>query len=107
VERFGGYAITDLAVLPDGGILTLERVFGLSSLPGMAIRRFAAAEIAKGATVAPELLFAGTFPAYAIDNMEGIALCSRDGETRITLVSDNNFFSNVQRTLLLQFAYRP
>jgi hypothetical protein len=107
VQRLEDYKITDLALLPDGGILTLERSFGLSLLPGMAIRRFTAAAIAAGGTVAPELLFAGRAPFYAIDNMEGIALCARDGETRIAIVSDNNFSTGLQRTLLLQFAYTP
>ena len=61
---------------------------------------------AAGATIEPELLFAGRFPFYAIDNMEGIAVCARDGETRLTVLSDNNFNTSLQRTLLLQFALR-
>lgn len=107
VKRHEDYKITDLAVLPDGGILILERSFGSSLLPGMAIRRFKASAIKDGATVEPELLFAGRAPFHAIDNMEGIALCARDGETRLTIVSDNNFNTSLQRTLLLQFAYTP
>ena len=106
VQRFEDYSITDLAVLPDGAILTLERSFSRTSLPGMAIRRFSSAMIAAGATIEPELLFAGRFPFYAIDNMEGIAVCARDGETRLTVLSDNNFNTSLQRTLLLQFALR-
>ena len=40
-----------------------------------------------------------------IDNMEGIAVSkSDDGETRLTLISDDNFRRGTQRTLLLQFA---
>ena len=62
--------------------------------------------IAEGATVEPEPLFSGGPPYYAIDNMEGLALCQRNGETRVTLLSDNNFFPNIQRTLLLQFSYQ-
>lgn len=107
VKRHEDYKITDLAVLPDGGILILERSFGPSLLPGMAIRRFAASAIEDGATVEPELLFAGRAPFYAIDNMEGIALCERGGETLVMIVSDNNFNTALQRTLLLQFAYAP
>lgn len=106
VKRHEDYKITDLAVAPGGDILTLERSFGASFLPGMAIRRFAASAIKAGGTVEPELLFAGRAPFYAIDNMEGIALCTRDGETRLTIVSDNNFNTGLQRTLLLQFALR-
>ena len=107
VQRHEDYKITDLALLPDGGILILERSFGSSLLPGMAIRRFEASAIKEGGTVEPQLLFAGRAPFYAIDNMEGIALCIRDSETRITIVSDNNFNTGLQRTLLLQFAYTP
>ncbi|MGH6907758.1 MAG: esterase-like activity of phytase family protein, partial [Aestuariivirga sp.] len=77
------------------------------SLPGMAIRRLKTSAIAAGTTVEPELLFSGRIPLYAIDNMEGIALCRRDGETRLTIVSDNNLNPALQRTLLLQFAYEP
>jgi hypothetical protein len=39
--------------------------------------------------------------------MEGIAACRRDGETRITIISDNNFNTRLQRSLILQFAYQP
>ena len=37
--------------------------------------------------------------------MEAIALCERQGETRVTLMSDDNFNTSVQSTILLQFAY--
>ena len=79
---------------------------GLGSLPGMAVRRFAIADIASGKPVIPELLLEATAPLYVIDNMEAIALCERQGETRVTLMSDDNFNSPVQSTILLQFAYR-
>lgn len=107
VQRHEDYKITDLALLPDGGVLILERSFGPSLLPGMAIRRFEATAIKEDGTVEPQLLFAGRAPLFAVDNMEGIALCTRDGETRVTIVSDNNFNTGLQRTLLLQFAYTP
>ena len=42
-----------------------------------------------------------------IDNMEGIAACERGGETRVTLMSDDNFNRGIQSTILLQFAYGP
>ncbi|MBC8037821.1 MAG: esterase-like activity of phytase family protein [Rhizobiales bacterium] len=107
IKRLEDYGITDAAILPDGDILILERSFGASLLPGMAIRRIKAAAIGMNMTVKPELLFSGRAPFYAIDNMEGIALCKRNGETRLTIVSDNNFNTALQRTLLLQFAYEP
>ena len=107
IERYGSYNVTDLAVLPDGNVLTIERSFTSFWFPGMAIRRFSAKTIASGNTVKPELLLQASLPLYAFDNMEGIALCERSGETRVTLVSDNNFNTTLQSTMLLQFAYRP
>lgn len=107
IERYGEYSVTDLAVLPDGTVLTLERRFSNTALPGMAIRRFRAADIAMNAVIRPELLMEATAPASIIDNMEGIATCRRDGETRVTLISDDNFNRSIQSTILLQFAYAP
>jgi hypothetical protein len=105
VKRHGDYKITDAAILPSGDVLILERSFGPSLPPGMAIARIPAKNIKPGATLEPTLLFEGRAPAYTIDNMEGVALCRKDGETRLTLVSDNNL-DPLQRTLLLQFALK-
>ena len=105
LERYGSYNVTDLAVLADGSVLTLERRFNRTSLPGMLIRHFKTAGIDKGDLVKPDLLLEAKMPLYAIDNMEGIAVCERDGETRVTIVSDNNFNTTLQSTLLLQFAF--
>jgi hypothetical protein len=45
--------------------------------------------------------------ANEVDNMEGIdAHLTADGDTVLTMVSDDNF-SLIQRTLLLQFTLRP
>ncbi len=107
VSRYGGYNITDLTVLADGTVLTLERSFSTTTLPGMAIRRFQSSEATRNAVIAPELILEARVPFFAIDNMEGIAACERGGETRITVMSDNNFNTSLQRTLLLQFAYKP
>ena len=104
LDPYDAYKVTDLAVAGDD-VLTLERRFSADSLPGMAVRRFAIADLASGRTVAPELLLEATAPLYVIDNMEAIALCEREGETRVTLMSDDNFNPTVQSTILLQFAY--
>ena len=95
----------DLAVDGDN-VLTLERRFSAGALPGMAVRRFAIASIEGGKPVTAELLLEATAPLYVIDNMEAIALCERQGETRVTLMSDDNFNASIQSTILLQFAYR-
>lgn len=107
LRRHDEYNVTDLVVTPEGDVLTLERRFSETSLPGFAIRRFSSAEIAPGKVIEPELLLEASAPLYVIDNMEGMALCRREGETRLTLVSDDNFNRAIQSTILLQFAYRP
>jgi hypothetical protein len=106
VKQFEDYAITDLAILPDGDILTVERSFSTTTLPGMAIRRIRTGEIVAGGAVTPVLVFSGRMPFYRIDNMEGIAVSELNGETRVTVVSDNNYRPQFQRTLLLQFALK-
>jgi hypothetical protein len=104
IKRNGDYVVTDLAIYFDS-ILTVERSFGTTVLPGIALRRFPISAIEAGATVAPEIIFEGRAPFYAIDNLEGMAVSSNvDGETRLTLISDDNFRRDIQRTLLLQFA---
>lgn len=107
IPQFGDYRVTDLAVMNDDTVLTLERRFENASLPGMAVRRFPASGLKNGAVVKPELLLEATAPLHVIDNMEGIALCKHEGETRLTLISDDNFNHTLQSTILLQFALKP
>jgi hypothetical protein len=104
IRRHGDFAITDVALLADGDLLTVERSYAAGELPGMAIRRIRAADIAAGRRVAAELLVEARAPIHAIDNMEGIAVSETAGETRVTLISDDNYRRRLQRTLLLQFA---
>jgi len=108
IKPYDDYVVTDLTILPDGDLLTVERSFGTSVLPGMAIRRIAADDIIEAGAVTPQLVFSGRIPLYTIDNMEGIAVSeSIGGDILITLVSDNNYNPSLQRTLLLQFALKP
>ena len=107
IKQIENYNITDLAMLPNGDILLLQRSYGPMTLPGMAMSRFPASDINQGKTIQPETLLEAKVPFYAIDNMEGLAICERSGELRINIISDNNFKTDVQRTLLLQFAYTP
>jgi hypothetical protein len=106
IKQFEDYAITDLAILPDGDIITVERSFSGTTLPGMAVRRIRTEDIVAGGAVSPSLVFSGRMPFYRIDNMEGIAVSELNGETRITVVSDNNYRPEFQRTLLLQFGLK-
>lgn len=107
IKQYEDYAITDLAILPDGDVLTVERSFSGTALPGMAVRRIKTEDIVADGAVAPSLVFSGRMPFYRIDNMEGIAVSKLNGETRVTVISDNNYRPQFQRTLLLQFALKP
>ena len=90
-------------VLPSGSLLLLERKFSWLGGVGIRIRRVALASIAPGAVIDGPSIFEADL-GNEIDNMEGIdAHVTADGETVLTLVSDDNF-SMLQRTLLLQFA---
>jgi hypothetical protein len=69
----------------------------------MRIRRIPLASIEPGALIDGQPLIVADL-GYQIDNMESIAVHrNEDGETILTLVSDDNF-SALQRNLLLQFA---
>ena len=106
IKQYGDYQITDAAFLPDGSLITVERSYGASRIPGVAIRRFKSEDIIAGGAIAPHLVMEASAPINAVDNMEGIAVHMQDGETRVTLISDNNFDTRFQRTLLLQFALK-
>ncbi len=103
LRRIDGYDVTDLATLPSGDVIVLERRFRWSEGVKMRLRRLKASELVAGAVISGEVLFDAD-GSYNIDNMEGVSV-SRDanGDTIITLISDDNF-SFFQRTLLLQFA---
>jgi hypothetical protein len=98
-----GFDVTDIASLPDGDLLVLERRFRWSEGVSMRLRRLAIADLKPGAKVAGEVLIEADM-SREIDNMEGLAVhAGADGETVITLLSDDNFNRLLQRTLLLQF----
>jgi hypothetical protein len=91
---------TDCAFLPNGDLLVLER--GVSMLVFTArLARVKAADVKPGAVMTGEVLFEGA--GGDLDNMEGLAVHQTpSGETRITMVSDNNF-NDWERSLLLEF----
>jgi hypothetical protein len=106
IARLDDFAVTDIAVLPDGDLMLLERSFN-GLFPGMSLRRIAISELKPGALVRPVPLFEGQLPRYAIDNMECLAVhVTASGETRITLMSDDNYNRSLQNTILLQFALK-
>lgn len=102
VRRTDGFDISDCAVLPSGNLLLLERRYSWTTGVAIRVRRIPLASIKPGAVVdGPMLLFADM--GFEIDNMESLAVHrSEQGETVLTLLSDDNF-SRLQRTLLLQF----
>jgi len=102
VKRSDGFDVSDCAILPPNDLLLLERSYSPLAGVAMRIRRIPLAAIKPGALVDGASLIVADL-AYQIDNMEGIGV-SRDaqGDTILTLVSDDNF-STLQRSLLLQF----
>lgn len=107
VADIGEYQITDAAALADGSLLILERSFSWSEGVRMRLRRLPAAEISPGAVVKGEVLVEADM-AYEIDNMEGLAVREgEDGEILITMISDDNFNTFLQRTILIEFALLP
>ncbi len=102
VRRTAGFDISDAALLPGGDLLVLERKFSLLDGVGVRIRRIAQTTIAPGATVDGPSIFDADL-GQEIDNFEGLDVhVTADGDTVLTMVSDDNF-SMLQRTLLLQF----
>ncbi|QDW41583.1 twin-arginine translocation pathway signal [Bradyrhizobium sp. KBS0727] len=102
VRRTDNFDISDAVLLPSGDLLLLERKFSLLGGIGIRIRRIVLASVAPGAVIDGPAIFNADL-GNEIDNMEGIdAHVTPDGETVLTLVSDDNF-SMIQRNLLLQF----
>ena len=102
VRRTEDFDISDAVLLPAGDLLILERKFSWLSGIGIRIRRMALKSIAPGAVIDGPSIFEASL-ANEVDNMEGIDVhLTAEGETVLTMVSDDNF-SLIQRTLLLQF----
>jgi hypothetical protein len=105
VARHDRFDITDLDVLPSGDVVLLERRFSWWQGVAMRLRRIPRRRIAANATLDGDILLTADM-GYTIDNMEGLAIAhDNDGRLVLTVISDDNF-SVLQRTLLLQFAYR-
>lgn len=99
----GNYDITELAGLPDGGMLVLERRFRWLEGVKSRIRRIAPGDLKPGAVLAGEVILDADLN-QQIDNLEAMAVHKgTGGETVVTLLSDNNFNKGLQRTVLLQF----
>lgn len=102
VRRTDKFDISDAALLPSGELVILERKFSWFTGINIRIRAIPLKSIAPNALVDGPALFNADL-GHEVDNMEGIdAHVTSEGETVLTMVSDDNF-SMLQRTLLLQF----
>ena len=102
VRRTNNFDVSDAVLLANGDLLILERKFSWLAGIGIRIRRIPLKSIAPGAVVDGPSIFDADL-GQEIDNMEGIdAHVTDEGDTVLTMVSDDNF-ALLQRTLLLQF----
>lgn len=102
IRRSKNFDISDAVLLPSGDLLILERKFSWFTGIGIRIRCIPLNSIAPGAVVDGPSIFDADL-GQEVDNMEGIdAHVAPEGDTVLTMVSDDNF-SLLQRTLLLQF----
>lgn len=103
VKRTNDYEVSDCAVLSSSHMLLLERKFSRAEGVAVRIRKVELAAMRNGALVDGPVLFEADM-AYQIDNLEGLGIHrNAQGETILTLISDDNF-SPIQRNILLQFA---
>ncbi|MET3842729.1 esterase-like activity of phytase family protein [Bradyrhizobium sp. OAE829] len=102
IRRTENFDVSDAVLLPSGQLLLLERKFSMLGGIGVRIRRIAPNSIALGAVIDGPTIFNADLGSE-IDNLEGIdAHVTDEGDTVLTLISDDNF-SMIQRNLLLQF----
>jgi hypothetical protein len=103
VKRIDPFAVTDIAQLPTGDFMTLERRFTQIGGVGMQMRLIKKSDVRQGATLDGEVV-ASMGMTYVIDNMEGMsARRGSNGETLLYVVSDDNFNTPLQQTLLLMY----
>ncbi len=94
----GYFKPTAASVLPDGRLLVLER--GYKPVAGAKGRLMLVENVVDTALSGREI--ARLQPPIQVDNYEGLASLEMAGETRLFILSDDNF-NRLQRTLLLSF----
>tara|TARA_R110002074_G_scaffold102128_2_gene220608 strand:+ start:3150 stop:4307 length:1158 start_codon:yes stop_codon:yes gene_type:complete len=93
---------TDIARLPNGDFLILERSYSPLAGPGMSLRQVPGSDVEAGAALEGRLLMRANHR-NMIDNMEGLAVRAGDkGEVLVYVMSDDNY-SPLQKTLLMMF----
>lgn len=107
VAGVSDHGITDAVSLPDGSVLMLERRYRPADGVRIRLRRVAADAVVPGGTVEGEVLLEADEGTAEIDNLEALAVTrTTDGETVVTIMSDDNFNLPAQRTLFLQFTLK-
>lgn len=102
IRRLDGYDLTDAKVGPDGRLYVLERAASMARGVRCRLRAFLLSDIKSGAVIDGVTLFEANL-SDEIDNMEGLSIWrTDDGETRISMISDDNHVF-IQRTLYLEF----
>lgn len=102
VKQDAPYSPTDVARLPNGDLLLLERRFSMLAGVGMRLRLIRGGDVKTDAVVDGKVLL-DVGQRYSIDNMEGLAVREDvNGDLLIYMISDNNF-NPLQRNLLLMF----
>jgi hypothetical protein len=104
------FSPTDVARLPNGDFLMLERSFSLLAGPGMQMRLIKADEVKADAMLEGRVLMS-TNNRRTIDNMEGLAVReitegAAKGQVLVYVISDDNF-NPLQNTYLMMFRYQP
>lgn len=98
-----GYGVVELDPLPSGDFLAMERFFS----PAVGVRiRILRVRFGEGAP--SQTLLADLRAPLALDNFEGISVyAGPNGATHVAIVSDNNFNTAQQHTLIYVFALSP
>lgn len=97
-----GFRITDAAELPDGGLLLLNRRFGILAGFSAKLTRIARPHLFAGAVLEGEEI-AHFAPPVTTDNYEALSVTQEGGRTIVWIASDDNFIE-LERTLLMKFA---
>lgn len=104
LEQHEPYVLTDIDVLPNGDLITLERHYSPLAGVSMMMRRIPAIALESREPLLYGEILLEANNSRSIDNMEGLSVRQdKEGRTLLYLVSDDNF-NPLQRTLLLVFA---
>jgi hypothetical protein len=103
LKRRSPFKLTDVRQLDNGDVLTLERRFTRFGGVGFQMRRIASPKLSADDILDGEVV-ADVGMNFMIDNMEGLSVRKgADGETLVYIVSDDNFNTPLQQTLLMMF----